>query len=198
MVFEIAELKIESEILQIPKIANFCKKKLNLYIPRRHIGFTILIHQFWAQICILLIKYELWYFHSNNNNTGLQGFVAEKLWAVSGVIFDVESESDHHVRNLRYLRLCARKMGFFANFGVMYGAHEFFFGFFLKCHHLALLFPFKMSYWTVTSDFLFHKDTAISSFDIYPNNLMSIHIDSLVHTILHSKICAYGFWWSVN
>ena len=29
-----------------------------------------------------------------------------------------------------------------------------FFGFFLKCHHLALLFPFKMSYWTVTSDFL--------------------------------------------
>ena len=36
--------------------------------------------------------------------------------------------------------------------------------------------------------FFFHKDTAISSFDIYPNNLMSIHIDSLVHTNLHSKI----------
>ena len=34
----------------------------------------------------------------------------------------------------------------------------------------------------------FYKDTAISSFDIYPNNFMSIHIDSLVHTILHSKI----------
>ena len=33
-----------------------------------------------------------------------------------------------------------------------------------------------------------HKDTAISSFHIYPNNLMSIHIDFLVHTILHSKI----------
>ena len=28
-----------------------------------------------------------------------------------------------------------------------------------------------------------HEHTAISSFDIYPNNLMSIHIDSLVHTI---------------
>ena len=27
------------------------------------------------------------------NNTGLQGFVVEKLWVVSGVIFDVESES---------------------------------------------------------------------------------------------------------
>ena len=26
-------------------------------------------------------------------NTGLQGFVVEKLWVVSGVIFDVESES---------------------------------------------------------------------------------------------------------
>ena len=25
--------------------------------------------------------------------TGLQGFVVEKLWVVSGVIFDVESES---------------------------------------------------------------------------------------------------------
>ena len=28
------------------------------------------------------------------NNTGLQGFVVEKLWVVSGVIFDVESESE--------------------------------------------------------------------------------------------------------
>ena len=27
------------------------------------------------------------------NYTGLQGFVVEKLWVVSGVIFDVESES---------------------------------------------------------------------------------------------------------
>ena len=27
------------------------------------------------------------------NNTNLQGFVVDKLWVVSGVIFDVESES---------------------------------------------------------------------------------------------------------
>ena len=27
------------------------------------------------------------------NYTGLQGFVVEKLWVASGVIFDVESES---------------------------------------------------------------------------------------------------------
>ena len=29
----------------------------------------------------------------SRNNTGLQGFVVEKLWVVPGVIFDVESES---------------------------------------------------------------------------------------------------------
>ena len=28
-----------------------------------------------------------------------------------------------------------------------------FFSFFDKCHHLSLLFPFKMRYWKVTSDF---------------------------------------------
>ena len=37
------------------------------------------------------------------------------------------------------LRLCTRRKKFF--------------WFFLKFHHLALLFPFKMSYWIVTSDF---------------------------------------------
>ena len=35
---------------------------------------------------------------------------------------------------------------------------------------------------------MFHKDTAISSFDIYPNNLMSIHIDSLVHD-MEDTVC---------
>ena len=58
--------------------------------------------------------------------TGQQGFVVEKLWVVSGVIFDVESESAYHVRILRYLRLCARKMGFFATFEVKYRAQEIF------------------------------------------------------------------------
>ena len=37
-----------------------------------------------------------------------------------------ESESAYHVRILRYLRLCARKMGFFATFEVMYRAQEIF------------------------------------------------------------------------
>ena len=37
------------------------------------------------------------------------------------------------------------------------GRKNFFLFFFLKCHNLALLFPFKMSYQTVTSDFFFTK-----------------------------------------
>ena len=42
--------------------------------------------------------------------------------------------------------------GFWDIWGYVQGA-RIFFGFFLKFHHLALAFPFKMSYWTVTSDF---------------------------------------------
>ena len=126
-----------------------------------------------------------------NNYTGLQGFVVEKLWVVSGVIFDVESESGIRIslsrQDFEIFEVMCSKNGVFRYFwGYVQGARNFF-GFFLKCHHLALLFPFKINHWIVTSD-VFHKDTAISSFDIYPNNLMSIHIDSLVHTILHSKI----------
>ena len=44
-------------------------------------------------------------------------------------------------------------MEFFATFEVMYRAQEIFLVFFLKCYHVALPFSFKMSYWTVTSDF---------------------------------------------
>ena len=123
--------------------------------------------------------------------TGLQGFVVENLWVVSGVIFDVEFESGIRIslsrQDFEIFEVMCSKNGVFRYFwGYAQGARHFF-GFFLKCHNLALLFPFTMSYWTVMSDF-FHKDTAISSFDIDPNNVMSIHIESLVHTILHSKI----------
>ena len=38
---------------------------------------------------------------ANYNNTGLQGFVVEKLWVVSGVIFDVESESGIRITKIR-------------------------------------------------------------------------------------------------
>ena len=44
-------------------------------------------------------------------------------------------------------------MGVFSTFEVMYRAQEIFLFFFLTCYHLALLFPFKMSYWIVASDF---------------------------------------------
>ena len=66
------------------------------------------------------------------NNTGLQIMGLYLLLA-------------YQVRILRYLRLCARKVGVFATFEVMYRAQELFF-FYLKCHNLALLFPFKMNY----------------------------------------------------
>ena len=118
-------------------------------------------------------------------------FVVEMLWVVSGVIFNVESKSGIRIslsrEDFEIFEVMCSKNGLFCYFwGYVQGARNFF-GFFLKCHNLALLFAFKMSYWTVMSDF-FHKDMAISNFDIYPNNLMSIHIDSLVHTILNSKI----------
>ena len=108
-------------------------------------------------------------------------FVVGKRKIISGVIFDVESESGIRISLSRqnfeiFEVMCSKSRVFRYFWGYVKGARNFFV-FFLKCHHLALLFPFKMSYWTVTSDF-FHKDTAISSFDIYPNNLMSIHIDS--------------------
>ena len=89
--------------------------------------------------------------------TGLQGFVVEKLWVVSGVIFDAESESGIRIslsrQDFEIFEVMCLKNGVFRYFwGYVQGARNFF-GFFLKCHHLALLFPFKMSYWTVTSDF---------------------------------------------
>ena len=123
------------------------------------------------------------------NYTGLLGFVVKKLQVVSGVILtsNPESESAYRVRILRYLRLCARKMGFFATFEVMYMAQEIFLVLFLNVIIEHYSFPSKCAIKQSRAIFS-HKDTAISGFDIYPNNLMSIHIDFLVHTILHSKI----------
>ena len=127
--------------------------------------------------------------HRSANNGFV--FVVGKRKIISVVIFYVESESRIRISLLRQdfviFEVMCSKNGVFRYFwGYVQGARNFF-GFFLRSHHLVLLFSFKMSYLTVTNDF-FHKDTAISSFDIYPNNLMGIHIDSLVHTILHSKI----------
>ena len=95
--------------------------------------------------------------HYVTPNTGLQGFVVEKLWVVSGVIFDVQSESGIRIslsgQDFEIFEVMCSKNGIFRYFrGYVQGA-RIFFGCFLKCHHLALLFPFKMSYYTVTSDF---------------------------------------------
>ena len=52
---------------------------------------------------------------ASNDNTGLQGFVVEKLWVVSGVMFDVESESG--------IRICLSRQDF-EIFGVMCSKSE--------------------------------------------------------------------------
>ena len=80
------------------------------------------------------------------NYTGLQGFVVEKLWVVSGVIFDVEYESGIRIslsrQDFEIFEVMCSKNGIFCYFwGYVQGARNFF-GFFPKrliCHHLALL-----------------------------------------------------------
>ena len=140
---------------------------------------------------ISFLQINMYSFIYTFDNTGLQGFVVEKLWVVSEVIFDVKSESRIRIslscQDFEIIEvMCSKNGGFRYFWGYVQGARNFF-GFFLKCHHLALLFSLKMSYWTVTSDF-FSQRYGHTNFDIYPNNLMSIHIESLVHTILYSKI----------
>ena len=75
------------------------------------------------------------------------------------------------------------KNGVFATFEVMYGAQEFFW-FFSQMSSFSTTLSLQNELLNSHERFFFHKDTAISSHI----NLMSIHIDSLVHTILHSKI----------
>ena len=66
----------------------------------------------------------------------LQGFVVEKLWVVSGVIFDVESESGIRIslsrQDFEIFEVMCSKMGFFATFEVMYRAQEIILVFFSK------------------------------------------------------------------
>ena len=54
------------------------------------------------------------------NDTGLQGFVVEKLWVVSGVIFDVESESGIRIslsrQDFEIFKVMCSKNGVFRDF----------------------------------------------------------------------------------
>ena len=56
----------------------------------------------------------------NNDNTGLQGFVVEKLWVVSGVLFDVDSESGIRIslsrQNFEIFEVMCSKKGVFRYF----------------------------------------------------------------------------------
>ena len=64
-------------------------------------------------------------------NTGLWGFVVEKLWIVSGVIFDVESESGIRIslsrNDFEIFEVMCSINGVFRNFwGYVQGARNFF------------------------------------------------------------------------
>ena len=62
-----------------------------------------------------------------------------------------------------------------------------FFWFFLKCHHLALLFPFKMNYWTVTSDVLILAIVLFSSF------VFLINVFLIIYWYLKAKHCQFHY-----
>ena len=81
--------------------------------------------------------------HRSANN--LFVFFVEKLWVVSGVIFDVESESGIRISLSRqdFEVMCSKNKVFRYFWGYVQGARNFS-GFFLNFHHLALLFPFKI------------------------------------------------------
>ena len=65
------------------------EKMSAIYIDPKFIEF-LFIMLFWHWVRFFLFPHL--------NYTGLHGFVVEKLWVVSGVIFDVESESGIGIR----------------------------------------------------------------------------------------------------
>ena len=78
-------------------------------------------------------------------------FVVGKRKIISVVIFDVESESEIRISLSRqdfeiFEVMCSKNGVFF------WCKKTNFFGFFLECHHLALLFPFKMCYKNLQSE----------------------------------------------
>ena len=85
------------------------------------------------------------------------------------------------------LEYVLEKWGFSLHLRLCTGRKKFFW-FFSQMSSFSTTLSLQNELLSSHERFIFHKDTAISSFEIYPNNLMSIHIDSLVHTILHSKI----------
>ena len=135
------------------------------------------------------------------NYTGLQGFVVEKLWVVSEVIFDVESELAYHVRILRYFRLCAREMGFFAIFEVMYRAQEIFW-FFSQMSSFSPTLSLQNELLNSHERFFFTKIRPYQVFTFIRTSLWAFTltlwcIPFCIRKFV-STICACGFWWSVN
>ena len=77
-----------------------CSRSVKIYIRKNPLYWKDIKHKIQDYISSLYLYLRIMKFIENNTNyTGLQGFVVEKLWVVSGVIFDVESESGIRIRN---------------------------------------------------------------------------------------------------
>ena len=136
------------------------------------------------------------------DNTGQQGFVVEKLWVVSGVIFDAESESGIRISLSRkdfevFEVMCSKKEVFRYFWGYVQGTRNFF-SFFLKCYNLALIFSFKMTYWTVTRDFFSQRYGHIKFWHLSEQPYEHSHWLFGAYTILHSKIYLEILWLRVS
>ena len=133
----------------------FCFNNIQCFLHTRFWSSVKVILQIPNDMIDLLWLNAIEWLHSSANNGFV--FVVGKRKIISGVIFDAESESEIRISLSRqdfeiFEVMCSKNGGFRYFWGYVQGARNFF-GFFLECHHLALLSFFKMSYWAVTSDF---------------------------------------------
>ena len=143
--------------------------------------------------------------HRSANNGFV--FAVGKRKIITGVMFDVESESEIRIsllhQDFEIFEVMCSKNGVFRYFwGYVQGTRNFF-GFFSQMSLFSTTLSLQNELLNSQERFFFHKNTAISSFDIYPNNLIWAFTLTLWcipfcirKFILKISVC--GFWWSVN
>ena len=121
-------------------------------------------------------KFEENELHRSANNGFV--FVVGKRKIISGAIFDVESESEIRISLSRqdfeiFKVMCSKNGGFSLLLRLCIGRKKFFW-FFSQMSSFITTLSLQNELLNSRERFFFHKDTAISSSDIYPNNLISI------------------------
>ena len=140
------------------------------------------------------------------NNTSLQSFVVEKLWVVSGVIFDVESESEIRIslsrQDFEIFEVMCSKNGVFRYFwGYVQGA-RFFLVFFSQMSSFSTTLSLQNELLNSHKRFFFTKIRPYQVLAFIQTTLWAFTLTlwcipfCIRKFIL--KICASGFWWSVN